>query len=437
MKMSRRARKPVVAVVEKPAPQPSQMRRAALLATVLAAATFLAYYPVLLCGFVSDDDLYVTQNAGVQAGLSPNAVAWALCEPVAANWHPLTVMSLQLDYELFGLKAWGYHLHNLLLHVANVVLLFHVLRRLTGAVWRSFVVAALFALHPLHVESVAWVSERKDVLSTFFGLLALWAYLWYASRPGLGRMTTVAVLLTLSLLAKPMWVTCPCLLLLLDFWPLGRWGNGWKWQLLAEKTPLLAIAVLFSMATVNAQRVALSSFQNLPLAMRTANAADSYVAYLRQTFVPANLAIYYPHPREGSRGWPAALLLLAVSAAAVKFARRLPYLFVGWFWYLGMLVPVIGLVQVGAQARADRYTYVPLIGVFVALTWGVGELLARVGWQRLGFAAAVLLAVLCGVLTWFQIDHWRRRSRALAADTAGGAGQCSGTRQSRGCASGA
>jgi hypothetical protein len=395
-----------------PGPRTGRFRRDALLASALAGLVLLVYYPVLSCNFVPyDDPLYVTKNAIVRQGLSAEGIVLALWAEVAANWHPVTLLSLQLDHELFGLRPWGYHLHNLLLHLANTLLLFFLLRRMTGAAGRSFLVAVLFALHPLHVESVAWVSERKDVLSTFFGLLALWAYAGYAARPRPLRMAAVAVLLALSLLAKPMWVTFPFLLLLLDFWPLRRWGAG-AGRLCAEKLPLFALVALISAAALSAQRRggAVQPLETLPLAARLGNAATTYVVYLRQTAVPTDLTIFYPHGGSAlgvATMIGAAVLLLAVSAAAVCFARQLPYLFVGWFWYLGTLVPVIGLVQIGGQAHADRYTYVPLIGVFIALAWGLGDLAERARLPWPGFVAAALAVGVCGLLARWQIAHWR------------------------------
>jgi Flp pilus assembly protein TadD len=409
------------------APRPVAVSRNAkhfewLLVLGLAAVTFLVYLPVLSCDFVAYDDAeYVTENRVVWQGLSPAGVRWALTAVVSANWHPLTMLSLMVDCQLFGLKPFGFHLTNLLLHVANTVLLFRVLRVMTASVGRSAAVALLFALHPLHVESVAWVAERKDVLSTFFGLLAMRAYVWYtagASSDPMNRVTTnlrmavVTALLALSLLAKPMWVTFPFLLLLFDWWPLRRTAQGAAWRrLVAEKAPLFVVVVGFSVVTVVTQKTGAAghAIHEVALPLRLGNAAISCVEYLRQMLAPLDLAAFYPHPREGlnvALAATAAAGLLAISATALWQRERVPYLFVGWFWYLGMLVPVIGLVQVGDQARADRYTYVPLVGIFVALVWAAADLLRR---ARLpGFAAGLagVVGLFCALYTWAQISHW-------------------------------
>jgi tetratricopeptide (TPR) repeat protein len=387
-----------------------------LLALGLAGVTFLVYLPALSCDFVAYDDAeYVTENRVVWQGLSPGGMRWALTAVVSANWHPLTMLSLMLDYQLCDGKPFGFHLTNVLLHVVNTVLLFRLLRLITSCVGRSAAVALLFALHPLHVESVAWVAERKDVLSTLFGLLALRAYLWYAAGVGVDpinrvntslRMALVTVLLALSLLAKPMWVTFPFLLLLLDWWPLRRGAHG-----LAEKTPLFVLIAVFSVVTVVTQKTAAAGqvVHVVALPLRLGNAALSYVEYLRQTLAPLDLAAFYPHPRESlnvTLAAAAAVGLLVVSAAAFRQRERVPYLFVGWFWYLGMLVPVIGLVQVGDQARADRYTYVPLVGIFLVLSWAAADLFRRARLPGFAVGLAVTASLLCGLYTWAQISHW-------------------------------
>jgi tetratricopeptide (TPR) repeat protein len=394
---------------------------------LLAVCTLLAFSPVLGCDFAYfDDDEYVTQNAHVRAGLTAEGFRWAWTTDHAANWHPLTWLSLMLDAQLFGTGPRGFHLTNLLWHTANVLLLFVVLRSLTGAVWRSALVAALFALHPLHVESVAWVSEHKDVLSTFFGLLALLAYARYAAAPSVLRYLAVLVCMALSLLAKPMWVTLPFVLLLLDYWPLRRWrpagqpapaDNGPIFapaslrRLVLEKLPLLALSVLLSVVTFVVQQrgAAVRTLEEAALPTRFANAVVSYGMYLWQTLRPVDLAAFYPFPTGGVSAMPlavAGLVLAAVTVVAVREARRRPYLVVGWLWYVGILVPVIGLVQVGDQARADRYTYVPLIGIFVMLAWGLAECARR--WQaERGVAVAVVGALVgLGLATWVQANYW-------------------------------
>ncbi|HEV3146763.1 MAG TPA: tetratricopeptide repeat protein [Gemmataceae bacterium] len=423
------------------------IRSAILPSLALLALVAIGLGAVCTCGFVNfDDSVYVTANGHVQDGLSVAGLRWAFTSTEALNWHPLTWVSLQIDFELFGLAPWGYHLTNLLLHAANSVLLFLVFWRMTGAVGRSWLLAALFALHPLHVESVAWISERKDVLSTFFGMFGLLAYTRYVEQPRLSRYALVLVGLLLSLMAKPMLVTFPCLLLLLDFWPLRRLNllspggetpastipaapSSFR-LILLEKVPLLVLAALSSVMTVIAQRSggAIETLEELPWRFRFENALVSYVQYLIQTFWPLNLAPFYPHPRTalpGRQAVAAAAALLVISTIAVLYRRRWPYWLVGWLWYLGTMVPVIGLVQVGEQARADRYTYFPLIGIFLIIVWGIADILARrplllyVRW--LLAAAAVSIAL---VLSWRQVRYWHdsealwRQALDVAADNA-------------------
>jgi hypothetical protein len=376
---------------------------------LLLGAAFLTFGPVLDNDFINyDDTAYVTECPQVQAGLTRDSVRWAFTTREASNWHPLTWLSLMLDRQLFGPRPFGFHLTNLLLHLANTVLLFVVLRAMTGLRWRSAFVAALFALHPLHVESVAWVAERKDVLSTFFALLALLAYAWYARSPRLGRYLLVVLGMTLSLLAKPMFVTLPCLLLLLDYWPLRRLAPTSVRWLLLEKVPLFTLSAAASMATLWAQwDQAVISLDRLPLTARLANVAVSYLAYLWQTAFPLYLAVHYPLWQPPVVVVIAAVLVLAaVTALAWRYLRTLPYLGVGWLWYLGMLVPVIGLVQVGKQAHADRYTYFPLVGIFLVLVWGAADLAARWARQRLAAGLSLALLVNFAMLAWAQTTIW-------------------------------
>jgi protein O-mannosyl-transferase len=405
----------------------------ALIAALLAAGTLVVYARVGNNEFVNwDDGVYVTENAQVQAGLSPQSIAWAWRASITGNWHPLTWMSLQLDWQLFAGKPWGFHLTNLLLHAANVLLLFHLLVRMTQARWRSALVAALFALHPLHVESVAWAAERKDVLSTFLGLLTILAYLRYVQRPTVGRNLSMVAVYALGLTAKAMFVTLPFVLLLLDYWPLCRLGNTSPQPVLAsagrrsnrqqksrvgkliwEKLPLFLVAMISSIITFFAQRAegSVVPMDLLPFPTRLANTIVSYLVYLGHTSWPAMLAVHYPHGQPALLSGAvvgSAFFLAAVSSAAFVLRKRFPYFLVGWLWYLGTLIPVIGLVQVGRQAMADRYTYVPLIGIFIALSWGLADL---VSWLQLprttpAFAATMALAG-CAVLTVAQIGVWR------------------------------
>ena len=443
-----------------------------LVAAALALATFLLYLPVGRHDFINfDDHLYVYDNDQVKPGLSWAGVAWAFTTGHAFNWHPVTWLSHMLDCQLFGQNAGAHHLVNLLFHAANTVLLLLVLARWTGAPGRSALVAALFALHPLHVESVAWIAERKDVLSTLFGLLTLWAYGRYMERPARSWYWGSLVFFTLGLMSKPMLVTLPFVLLLLDYWPLRRWtwpttahqlpaetaaGSGLRhsdlspltpalspsdgervsagrvrgilsdsdkfhrsgvlslrsrWQLVIEKWPFFALSAASCLVTFLIQKQsAVISVEKLPLALRITNALVAYGRYLGKTFWPADLTIFYPYPAA----WPlwqvatAVLVLALISLLAWRMAASHPYLLVGWLWYLGTLVPVIGIVQVGSQSLADRYTYIPLIGIFIMVTWGTADLAAR--WRhggRVATALGIVVLAACAVLTWKQLQFWR------------------------------
>jgi tetratricopeptide (TPR) repeat protein len=382
-----------------------------------------AFLPVLHNGFVNyDDGRYITANPHVQAGLSWANVRWAFESTAASNWHPLTWLSHMLDCQLFGLNPRGHHLTSLLIHAANCLLLFLLLRRLTGATARSFLVAALFGLHPLRVESVAWAAERKDVLSTLFCLLTLHAYASYAraaaappgaSRPRAALFYALTLLaFALGLLSKPMLVTLPCLLLLLDFWPLNRLNRSALPRLLLEKLPLLALAAVSSAITFAVQSSGGATWMMgvLPFASRAENALVSYCRYLGKLFWPSQLSVIYP----AAPSWPAAavvlsaLLLLGLSVLAVRLRRRAPYLLTGWFWFLGTLVPVLGLVAVGEQAMADRYTYLPLTGILIALVWGAHDLARACPRRRAaGFALAALALAACVAATRAQTRYWK------------------------------
>jgi Flp pilus assembly protein TadD len=373
--------------------------------------------------FVYDDGIYLCENPRVAHGLTIKGVTWALTSTHANNWHPLTWFSHMLDCQLYGLR-WpgGHHLTNVLLHAANSILLFLVLRRMTGDLWPSGFAAALFAIHPLHVESVAWVAERKDMLSGLFFLLTLAAYVGYVRRPfSLLRYLLVAALFALGLMAKPMLVTLPCVLLLLDYWPLGRYSPPFM-RLVAEKLPLLALAGLSCAVTPLAQGQAVQSWEFMPLSARLANALVSYAVYLGQLFCPLGLAAFYPHPGTAIPLWQivgALLLLAGIFAVALAIRRRCPYLLVGWLWYVGMLVPVIGIVQVGQQARADRYTYLTQIGLYVALVWGAAHVSRRWSHRRwVCTAGSTVVLLLLAVGASRQTSFWRDSetlwTRALA-----------------------
>ena len=389
-------------------------RRTLPIAVLLALTTLLAYWPVVQCGYLNlDDDLYVTANPAVWGGLTLAGARWAFTTTHAGFWHPLTWLSHMLDVELWGPGPTGPHATNLLLHVANVVLLLLLLVRSTGALWPSAAVAALFALHPLRVESVAWVAERKDLLCGLFALTTIWAYVRYAERPRPGRYALVALSLALGLMAKPMLVTLPLVLLLLDRWPLRR---GTSLRLVVEKIPLLGLAASAAVAhMLTAQRAgAIGHLARFPLEARLANALVSYARYLGKTLWPSGLAVFYPYPNA----WPAselagaAVLLMAVTLLAIVQMRRRPYLLVGWLWFLGMLFPVSGVVQAGSQAMADRFTYLPLIGLFVMAAWGGRDLLARwpVPPPALEACALALLLAL-GCTTWRQVGYWHDSTR--------------------------
>ncbi len=379
-------------------------------------AALLAYQGIFACEFVTfDDRLYVYENPLVTHGLSARGWNYAWTTFDCSNWHPLTWLSLQADATLWGgSNAAGFHATNLALHLLNVGLVFLVLSRMTGAPGRTAMVVSFWGVHPLHVESVAWVAERKDVLSTFGLLLTMWAYVDYAQRPSRLRYLLVVLAFAFGLLAKPMLVTLPLLLLLLDFWPLNR-AATWM-RLIVEKLPLLAMALALGIVTVIAQRDATSSLDGLTWPVRVANLFQAYAWYLEKTFVPVRLTVFYPHPGDQvSSAWAAlcASGLLAVTGICAWCVRTRPHLLVGWLWFVIALLPVIGLLQVGMQAYADRYAYIPHLGLFVLLVWE-GELLCR-NW-KIDKRAAVLCAGCllgnCGLLTHRQVAHWRN-SEAL------------------------
>lgn len=382
-----------------------------LVCSLLALSVLAVYAQTLGFGFVSYDDTdYVVTNPMVRRGLTWEGLRWAFTSFDFANWFPLTWLSLMLDAEIASGSPRMFHLTNLLLHAASTLLLFRVLDRATGARWKGAWVAALFAVHPLHVESVAWIAERKDVLSTLFWFLGMLAWLRWVERPGAVRRAAVIVCFTLGLLCKQMLVTLPFVLLLFDFWPLGRYRRGALPSLLREKLPLLVLAAAASLLAVIAQRAggALGSLDAYPLGARLANSVVSYAAYLQQTFWPAGLAVFYPHPGSdvpiGATLWAAAVLS-AITALVAILRRTRPYLAVGWLWYLGTLLPVIGIVQVGFQARADRYTYLPLVGIFIMLAWGVPDLLGHR--RRLLAALAVASGLAAAWLAALQTAYWR------------------------------
>jgi tetratricopeptide (TPR) repeat protein len=383
-----------------------------LIVLFLGISVAMVYGRAITHDFINYDDRdYVVENAHVIGGLSLDGLKWAFTTSHAANWHPLTWLSHMLDCELFGLRPGGHHATSVALHGIDAVLLFRVLARMTAAPWQSALVAALFAVHPLHVESVTWVAERKDVLSTFFWILTLGAYARWVKRGGAALYALALAAFAFGLMAKPMLVTLPFLLLLLDYWPLRRTGRNLV-QRIVEKLPFFILTVTSSALTFSVQSSwgAVPSIGDIPVRARLANAAVAYVAYLRELVWPSNLAVFYPIPaaRPVWHFAASAIVLVASSVAVVRGMRRHPYLFTGWAWYLGTLVPVIGLVQVGEQARADRYTYVPLIGAFIIVAWGGAELRQKYNISAVPTAVvAGGLVVAAMIATWFQVEHWK------------------------------
>lgn len=395
-------------------PYPSLKKHTLLVSCLLILATAAAYSPLFLNGFTGYDDWeFVTANPYVKAGLTWQGIGWAFQTFETSNWHPVTWLSHMLDCRLFGLNAGGHHFTSLVLHIASALLLFFLLSGMTRALWRSALVAALFSLHPLHVESVAWAAERKDTLSTLFWMLTALAYHRYTqSKSPLGYISAWLFFL-LGLMSKPMLVTLPFTLLLLDYWPLGRFQREeWK-TLWREKIPFFALSFVFSLITIIAQMAAhaVSSLGRMTLDVRLKNALAAYGGYIKKMFWPEGLAVFYPHPGITlplGEVIAAAVFLLLITVFVLRRTAKHPYLGMGWFWYLGTLVPVIGLIQVGAQAMADRYTYVPLIGVFIMISWGLGDLQFKFSWGQkiVGMSAAVVLTIL-GFLTWNQVRYWK------------------------------
>jgi predicted negative regulator of RcsB-dependent stress response len=414
----------------------SSKSRLFLLCLALTLATLAVFGQVRHHEFVDfDDDDYIYGNTYVLSGLTREGLVYAFTSHNLGDWHPLTMLSHMLDCQLYGLNNPGaHHLTNVLFHAANAVLLFIVLNSMTGSLWSSAFVAALFALHPLHVESVAWASERKDVLSTFFWMLTMAAYLSYVRRPGIGRYLLTLLAFVLGLMAKPMLVTLPFILLLLDYWPLGRlqWGRKSKgkalplskmvkdghqssslWYLIVEKIPLFVIAAIISVVTFLFEQSVgvVESTISYTVVYRIENALVSYVAYIVKMLWPSRLAVFYPHHSGGLPAWKvvgSALLVVFITVVVIWNIKQRPYLVVGWLWYLGTLVPVIGLVQIGLQAMADRYTYIPLTGLFVIIAWGIPDIFVRLHNREviLSFSAGVVLLAL-GITAFLQVEHWQ------------------------------
>src|SRR6266496_908576 len=406
----------------------------------LIAISLVVFGQTLRYDFVNfDDDLYVYKAPAIQAGLTVKGLPLAFTSPHARNWHPLTTISHMLDCQLYGLKAGGHHATNVLLHTIAVLLLFRVLWQMTRAVWKSATVAALFAVHPFHVESVAWVSERKDVLSAVFFLLMLGAYFRYTRARSVTRYLAVAVLFAAGLMSKPMLVSAPVILLLLDYWPLRRFeqlsltkerakaaksGDQWRVRrdLFLEKVPLLVLSAGSCVITFVLQKRATGAIPPLPFLWRMQNAVVSYVIYLWETLWPTHLAVFYPHPNNTVPIWAVVLavaLLFAITVSAIVFRNKRPYVFTGWFWYLAILFPVIGLVQVGEQGHADRYTYLPHIGLFLLAVWLAGDVIASHQFRsRLAVGTSIVIIAALARTAFIQSSYWRNSetlwTRALA-----------------------
>jgi len=420
------ADKEVLRLFSKIMDEKSDRIKTAIICLILAAATVGVYYQVYSFSFVNYDDAeYVYQNPHIRNGITAESLKWALTTGYACFWHPLTWLSHMLDWELYGSNPAGHHITALIFHILNSILIFIVFKQMTGAVWPSAFAAGLFALHPLHVESVAWVSERKDVLSTFFWILAMWGYNRYVRKPKISSYLLMLAFFVLGMMAKPMLVTLPFVFLLLDYWPFERlkWNNpqhkvdglpavSFKWAL-AEKIPMFLIAAGLSVVAFIAQKEgrAIPMGENFALPIRLANAPISYLQYIVKMFWPSGLAMFYPHPgKDISYLYTgiSVLILLAATILVVLFCKKHKYLFTGWFWYVGTLVPVIGIIQVGNHAMADRYTYITLTGLFIIIAWGVPDLLGRVPHRRIILwicSIAVLIAL--GICAHFQTRHWK------------------------------
>ncbi len=391
---------------------------------MLVAIVLAVYWPIQSHPFINyDEEVYITENAHVRGGLTGQGIWWAFTNSEAGFWHPLTWLSHMLDYELYHMNAGGHHWTSVLLHVGCVILLFLFLIESTGSIWQSGLVAALFALHPLHVESVAWAAERKDVLSSFFWMLTMCVYVYYTRLPGLRRYCLVLVAFILGLLSKPMLVTLPFVMLLLDYWPLRRLNpsplndqrreeNTSLYKLIIEKIPLLILAVIATVVTFIAEKKigAIPGLDTFPLSVRLDNALVSYVVYMVKMFWPANLAVFYPYElvRPFWQAIVAGGCLFVISIFVLKKTHQYPYLGVGWLWYLGTLVPVIGLIQVGYHGMADRYTYIPLTGLFVMICWGGADLAKR--WRisstiMAGLAIVILVALTA--VSMMQLQYWK------------------------------
>jgi len=384
----------------------------------LIVVTLITFWQVNQYDFVNiDDTYYVTENFHIKSGITLDGFRWAYSTEYAGFWFPLVWLSFMADYQLFGLNAGGYHLNNLILHIMTTLLLFWLFNRMTGVIWRSAFVAALFALHPLHVESVAWITERKDVLSAFFWMLTLCLYVYYTEKPVIRRYLPVLFCFACALMSKPTVVTIPFVLFLLDYWPLGRWikdvspsRNNSTVRLIREKIPFIVLTIIYSIVTIKAQNKLGSINSEFPLPVRIYNAMFSYVAYLRKFFWPVDLAVFYPYEYTFPL-WKIlffCFILIVITIVIICTIKKKPFLFVGWFWYLGTLIPAIGLVHSGMQSMADRHTYLPSVGIAVMLAWGLPLLLPRKEIRKgILFPLGIAILVILSVLTYRQCGYWK------------------------------
>ena len=388
----------------------------------LTAIIWLVFGQTLGHEFINfDDDRYVYENREVSRGLTLDGLKWVLTHSHASLWHPLTTLSHMADCQVYGLRPAGHHFTNVVLHNLGAILLFLVFRGMTGCIWQSAFIATVFAIHPMRVESVAWVAERKDVLSGVFFMLTLGAYLRYVRAPGISRYLTLSIFLACGLMSKATFVTVPLVLLLLDYWPLQR-ANDFRGsrRLLMEKIPLLALSAAASVATVFAQTVTMASLEQLSLLARLKNAAVSVIVYLRQMFWPTHLAVFYPHPHDQLNIWvvlACVALIVVLTLLAIFFRQKHPYVFVGWFWYLILLAPVLGIVQAGLQARADRFTYLPHIGITMLLTWSCADLTQQWRYRRIVLISMATFAIAALTVVAYQQTTFWRNSISLWEDT--------------------
>ncbi len=431
-----------MASVDSPQAKSSIRRQVLGVCFFLVVITWLVFGQTVRYDFVNyDDNEYVYANPAITSGLTPHGIIYAFSGGHTKNWHPLTTLSHMLDCQLWGVHAGGHHFTNVVLHTIAVVLLFLVLKQMTGAIWQSAFVAALFAIHPLRVESVAWISERKDVLSAIFFMLTLAAYFHYARSPSLGRYVTMSIMFALGLMSKSMLVTVPFILLLLDYWPLQRFsGRSSIKRLVLEKIPLLALSAAGGVVTLWVQQSSVARTEQLPVVWRIGNGLVSCVIYVKQMIWPVGLAVFYPHPGDQLPVWEvgvAIVLLGMASAGAIALRHKRPYLVTGWFWYLIMLLPVIGLIQVGSQAHADRYTYLPQIGLYLFLAWAIADALTSRLQRRIVAATASVAIIALAWCAHVQASYWRNGEslwgHALAVTSGNfmahdGLGECLGNR---------